>query len=61
MSKLFPYEAILKADEDDPEVMDAVLAHRIYPLFFQDKRIGQCRVGGLCKAVAHCRAVQVSI
>ena len=63
MSKLLPYETIVKAHEGDPEAVDAVLAHysRYIRLLFQDKRTGQCRGGGLCEAAAHCQSIQISV
>ena len=69
MSKLLPYETIVKAHEGDPEAVNAVLRHytgyiryfskvpaplrRIYPLFLQSERTGQCRGGGLCETATN--------
>ena len=39
MSKLLPYETIVKAHEGDPDAIDTVL----YPLLFQSTRAGQRR------------------
>ncbi len=45
MSKLLPYETIVKAHEGDPDAVNAVLSplRRIYPLLFQSTRAGQRR------------------
>ena len=44
MSKLLPYETIVKAHEGDPDAVNAVLSHyAIYPLLFQSTRAGQRR------------------
>ena len=44
MSRLLPYETIVKAHEGDPEAVDAVLPTMpIYPILFQNERASQCR------------------
>ena len=45
MSKLLPYETIVKAHEGDPDAIDTVLSHYagIYPLLFQSTRESQRR------------------
>lgn len=55
MSRLLPYETILKAREGDPEAVNAVLLHYagLYPLFLKSERAGQRRGGGLCKAAVN--------
>ena len=45
MSKLLPYETIVKAHEGDPDAIDTILSQlcRIYPLLFQSTRESQRR------------------
>ena len=63
MSKLLPYETIVKAHEGDPDAIDTVLSHYAGYIRYFSKMNGQvnCRGGGLCEAAAHRRAVQVSL
>ena len=44
MSKLLPYETIVKAHEGDPDAIDTILSHYAgYPLLFQSTRESQRR------------------
>ena len=54
MSRLLPYETILKAREGDPEAVNAVLLHYAgYIRYLKSERAGQRRGGGLCKAAVN--------
>ena len=55
MSRLLPYETILKAREGDPEAVNAVLLHYAgYIRYFSKVNgAGQRRGGGLCKAAVN--------
>ena len=55
MSKLLPYETIVKAHEGDPEAVNAVLRHYAgYIRYFSKVNgQGQCRGGGLCETATN--------
>ena len=63
MSKLLPYETIVKAHEGDPDAVNAVLSHYAGYIRYFSKVNGQVNteVEGICEAAANCRVVQVSI
>ena len=63
MSKLLPYETIVKAHEGDPDAIDTILSHYAGYIRYCSKVHGKvnAEVEGTYKATAHCRPVQISL